>query len=157
MDKCHTFYITLFDGHFNLLPITVAIERMIVIAFPFHHRSIITTKTVAIMLAAMWGLSTILTIIIMIIVPRDIVWPLGIMLFHQKIYPILVVPQSISIICIMAANSFLQYKITVSNRKAAENQRLGNEGEAKNFKTQLLEVQAQAKATITLFLVGAWH
>ena len=72
-----------------LLPITVAIERMIVIAFPFHHRSIITTKTVAIMLAAMWGLSTILTIIIMITVPRDIVWPLGIMLFHQKIYPIL--------------------------------------------------------------------
>ena len=64
------------------------------------------------------------------------------------------VPQSISIICIVAANSFLQYKITLSNGKAAENQRLGNEDEAKNFKTLLQEVQAQAKATITLFLVG---
>ena len=128
---------------------------MIVIAFgPFHHRSIITTKIVAIMLAAMWGLSIILTIIIMISVPRDIVWPLGIMLFYQKIYPILVVPQSISIICIVAANSFLLYKITLSNRKAAENQRPGNKDEANNFKTLLLEVQAQAKATITLFLVG---
>ena len=54
----------------------------------------------------------------------------------------------------MAANSFLQYKITLSNRKAAENQTVGNEDEAKNFKTLLLEVWAQAKATITLFLVG---
>ena len=137
-----------------LLPITVAIERMIVIAFPFHHRRIITTKTVVSGLAAMWVLSTTLTIIIMIIVPRDIVWPLGIMIFHQKIYPILVIPQSISIICIVAANSFLQHKITLSNRKAAENQRLGNEEAAKNFKTLLQEVRAQAKATITLFLVG---
>ena len=36
-----------------LLPITLATERMIVIAFPFCHRSIMTTKTVAGMLAAM--------------------------------------------------------------------------------------------------------
>ena len=137
-----------------LLPITVAVERVIVIGFPFHHRSIMTTKTVVIMLAAMWGLSAILTIIIMIIVPINIVWPVGLTHYHQTICPILVVPQLILIICIMAANSFLKYKITLSNRKAAENQRLGNEEEVKNFKTLLQEVRAQAKATITLFLVG---
>ena len=34
-----------------LLPITLATERMIVIAFPYHHRSIMTTKTVAGLLA----------------------------------------------------------------------------------------------------------
>ena len=54
----------------------------------------------------------------------------------------------------MAANSFLQYKITISNRKAAENQRLGNEEVMKNLKNLLQEVRKQAKATITLFLVG---
>ena len=105
-----------------LLPITVDVERMVVIGFPFHHRSIMTTKTVVIMLAVMWGLSAILTTIIMITVPIDIVWPLGLMHYHQKIYPILVVPQLISIICIVAANGFLKYKIALSNRKAAENQ-----------------------------------
>ena len=57
-------------------------------------------------------------------------------------------------ICIVAANSFLKYKITLSNRKAAENQRLGNEEEVKKFKDLLQEVRAQVKANITLFLVG---
>ena len=137
-----------------LLPITVAVERMVVIGFPFRHRSIMTAKTVIIMLAAMWGLSAILTTIIMITVPIDIVWPLGLTHYHQTVYPILVVPQLISIVCIVAANGFLKYKITLSNRKAAENERLGNEEEVKNFKTLLQEVRAQAKATITLFLVG---
>ena len=56
-----------------LLPITVAIERMVVITFPFHHRSIMTTKAVAGMLATLWGLSAIVTIVIIVVVPVDIV------------------------------------------------------------------------------------
>ena len=75
-----------------------------------------TTKTVIIMLAAMWGLSAILTTIIMITVPIDIVWPLGLTHYHQTIYPILVVPQLISIVCIVAANGFLKYKIALSDK-----------------------------------------
>ena len=50
--------------------------------------------------------------------------------------------------------AFLKYKITLSNREAAENQRLGNEDKVKKFKDLLQEVRAQAKVTITLFLVG---
>ena len=138
----------------GLLPITVAVERMIVIAFPFRHRSIMTTKTVVRMLAVMWGLSAILTIIILITIPFDIVWPLGLIHFHPILYAIMGVTQLISIVCIVAANSFLQYKITISNRKAAENQRLGNEGELKETKNLLHKVRAQAKTTITLFIIG---
>ena len=137
-----------------LSPITVAVERVIVIAFPFRHRSIMTKKTVAYMLSAMWWLSTILTIMIIIILPFDIFWPLALFHWPQIIYAIIGVSQLISIICIVAANSVLQYKITISNRKAAENQRLGNEEEVKRFKKLLKEVRVQAKATITLFLVG---
>ena len=138
----------------NFLPITVAVERMIVIAFPFHHRSIITTKRVVSGLAAMWVLSAIFTTITIITVPIAIVWPLGLIHFHPKVYAVVGVSQLIPMICIVAANSFLKYKITLSNRKAAENQRLGNEEEVKKFKDLLQEVRAQAKATITLFLVG---
>ena len=61
---------------------------------------------------------------------------------------------SINIICIVAANGILQYKITILNRKATENQRLGNEEEVKRSKNRLQEVRAQAKASITLFIVG---
>ena len=57
-------------------------------------------------------------------------------------------------VSIIAANTFLQYKITKSNRKAKENQRLGNKEEVKKFEKLLQELQAQIKATITLFLVG---
>ena len=58
-----------------------------------------------------------------------------------------------SIICTVAANGFLQYKIAITNRKAKENQRLGNE-KMKKFKKLSQEIRAQAKATITMFLVG---
>ena len=136
-----------------LSPIPVAIERMIIIAFPFRHRNIMTTKRVTSMLAAMWGISAIVIIIIMITVPFDVFWSIGMMHFHRIIFAILAFPRIISIICIVAANGFLQYKITISNRKAAENQRLGNE-DAKRSKNLLQVVRIQAKATITLFIVG---
>lgn len=47
-----------------LLPVTGAVEYMIVIAFIYCHRNILTTKTVVSGLAAMWVVSAILTIII---------------------------------------------------------------------------------------------
>ena len=137
-----------------LSPIPVAVERMITIAFPFRHRSIMTTKTVATMLTVMWMLSAILTIIIIITVPVDIVWPLGLIHFHQTFYAVIAISYLTSIICTVAANGFLQYKIAVSNKKAKENQRLGNEVEVKKFKKLSQEIRAQAKATITIFLVG---
>ena len=114
-----------------LLPTTIAVERMIVIAFPLCHRSIVTTKGVASVLAAMRVFSAILIIIAISTLPVDIAWPLGLVHFHPELYAIIGVPRVISIICIMAANSFLQYKIALSNRKAAENQRLGTEEKLK--------------------------
>ena len=137
-----------------LSPIPVALERMIVIAFPFRHRSIMTNKTVAGMIVTMWGASTILTIIIILTVPLDIVWPLATLHWHTNIYAIIAAPRLLAVICIVAANSFLHYKITISNRKAEENQRLRNEEQVKKFKRLLKEIRAQAKPTITLFLVG---
>ena len=137
-----------------MLPITVALERMIVIAFPFRHRSIMTNKTVAGILAAIWVTSIILTMIIIITVPFDIFWPLAVPIWHENIYAIIAAPRLLAIICIVAANSFLLYQITISNRKAEENQRLGNEEQVKKFRKLLKEIRIQTKPTMTLFLVG---
>ena len=113
-----------------------------------------TNKTVVGMLAAMWSTSTIPTIIILITVPLDIVWPLAVLHWHKSIFAIIAAPRLLAIICIVAANSFLYYQVTISNRKAAENQRLGNEEQVKRLRRLLKEIQAQAKPTMTLFLVG---
>ena len=79
-----------------LLPATLTLERMIVIVFPYCHRSIMTAKTVISMLAAMWGLSLILVLMITIIVPADIIWPLALN-YHPTVIPFFVLPQLRSI------------------------------------------------------------
>lgn len=96
-----------------LLPITVAVECTIVIAFPFCHRNIMTTKTIASVLAAMWGLSAILNTIAMVTIPIDIVWLLGLIHIDPTGIAVLGFPQLISLVCIVAANGLLQYKITI--------------------------------------------
>ena len=137
-----------------LLPVTLTLERMIVIVFPYHHRGIMTTKTIIGMLAAMWELSLILTIMITMIVPTDIVWPLGLIYYHPSIASFFVLPQLTSAVLIIITNVVLQYKVILSSRKAKENEKLGNEEEAKQFKKLSQLLHARVKPTITLVMVG---
>ena len=137
-----------------LLPITLATERMIVIAFPYRHRSIMTAKTVAGMLAAMWGTAAILSTAMIVTKSIDIIWPQALVFYSYTSLPFFAVPRLALIVSIIVVNIFLQYKITISNRKVTENERLGNEEEVKKSKKLLQEVQAQVKTTITVFVVG---
>ena len=100
-----------------LSPIPVAIERMIAIAFPLHHRSIMTNKIVACMLAAMWGMAAIVSIMIVALVPIDIDWSLAMIHLHPTFHAIVAVPRLTSIIYIVAANGILQYKLQYLTEK----------------------------------------
>ena len=139
-----------------LLPTTIAIERMIVIKYPYRHRSIMTTKTVIGILAAIWGVSLILTIIIAIIAPLNIAWPLAATSYSPTSAPFILVSRLISAVLITVANVFVQYKVHVSNKKAKENQTLGNEQteETKQLVKLAKLLRAQVKPTITLLLIG---
>ena len=138
-----------------LLPVTIAIERIVVIGFPYRHRSIMTTKMVISLVGAMWGVSIVLTIMATVIVPvNNIVWPLALVDYHPTISLFFRIPRLASAAFITAANTFLQYKVFVSNRKAKENQRLGNEEEVRRFVKLAQLLRAQVKPTITLLLVG---
>ena len=139
-----------------LLPATIAIERMIVIRYPYRHRSIITTKMVIGTLAAIWGVSLILVIIITIVAPLNIAWPLATTDYGATIFPFLVIPRLISAVFITVANVFVQYKVYVSNKKAKENQRLGNEPteETKQLMKIVKLLRTQVKPTIALLLIG---
>ena len=76
-----------------LLPISLAIERMIVIGFPYRHRSIMTTKTAISILAMMWSLSFILTTLITVTVPVNVMWPLALIRFDGIIAPFFALPR----------------------------------------------------------------
>ena len=75
-----------------LLPITLAIERMIVIAFPYRHRDIMTNKTVTSMLAVMWGTATILATIMIATGLIDIDWPQALIYYHRRAFLFFIVP-----------------------------------------------------------------
>ena len=138
-----------------LSPIPVVLERMIVIAFPFRHQSIMMNKTVAGMIVAMWGASIILTTIIILKIPLDIVWPLVVLKWHVNIYAIIAAPRLLAVICIVAANSFLHYKTTISNRKAEENQRLGNEEQVKKVQ-EASKRDSSSSQTYHDIILGRW-
>ena len=137
-----------------LLPITLAMERFVVIVFPYRHRSIMTAKTVISIIASMWGLSLILTIMITIIVPVSIVWPLALIYYNPIVVPFFVLPRLMSAAFIIVTSVILHYKVVVSNRRAKENQKLGNEEEAKQLQKIVEQLRAQVKPIITLLLVG---
>ena len=66
-----------------------------------------TTKTVIGILTAMWGVSLILIMMIMIIVPVHIEWPLAAASLHPTAFSFLGIPQLMSTVCITFANIFM--------------------------------------------------
>lgn len=136
-----------------LLPITLAVERMVVIGFPYRHRSVMTTKMAAGILALIWGLSAILAITVIIIEPINIVWPLALINWRNLLYSLAMIPRLTSAAFVAAANIFLHYRIALSTRKAAENERLENE-EAAQFKKLVELFKALSKTTNTLILIA---
>ena len=137
-----------------ILPGIVAIERMIIIGFPYRHRSIMTTKTVIGILATVLGISVILSVTSTIVVPADVVWPLALVYFNTYVRLLIILFRLTSAVFITIVNIFLYYQVWVSNRKAKENERLGNEEEAKKFQKLIQLLRMQMKSTITLLLVG---
>ena len=137
-----------------LLLITLAIDRVVVIASPYRHRYIMTKRTVAGLLAAVWGSSAILTVTVTIVVPVDIAWPLAVIDYQYTILPFYLLARLTSAIFIIVANVYLFYQVTKSNRKLKQNERLGCEEEAKGF-TKLVQLfRSQSKTTTALLVVG---
>ena len=99
-----------------ILPVTVAIERMIVIGLPYRHRSIMTTKTVIGILATMLGVSLTFTVMITIVVSVYVVWPLALVYYDATVTPFFVILRLTSTVFIIVANSFLYYKVYESNK-----------------------------------------
>ena len=104
------------------------------------------------MIAAVWVLSAVLTAIMTMVVPVDIIWPLTVMDFSDKIRPIILLMTSASFIVV--TNVHLFHKISNLKRKARESEILGNEEESTRLAKLVRLLCSQSKATRTLLIVG---
>lgn len=134
-----------------LLLIPLAVERVIAVkSLSDCHRYTMTKKTVASILATAWGSAAILAVTIMLVVPVDIVWPLAVINFHITILLFFAFARLTSAIFITAANVYLFYKVTESNRKVRE-----DEFEERERFMKLVQLfHLQSKTTITLLMAG---
>lgn len=137
-----------------LLLSTLAIERVVVIASPYRHRYIMTKKMAAGILATVWGLSAIITLAIILLIPFEIIWPLAVIKFEKTYISSYAFARLISATFIIITNIYLYCQVTKSNRKAAENERLGNEEEAKRFTKLVRLIRSQSKTTMILLMLG---
>ena len=137
-----------------LLLIPLAVDCATIIALPLSHDNYRTNRTMAAMIAAVWGMSAGLTVISTIIVPVDIVWPLAVINFSYQIIPFILFARLTAAAFIIVTNAYLFHKVAESKRKARENKTQGNEEEATRFGKIMRLLRSQSKATITLSIVG---
>ena len=137
-----------------LLLITLAIERAAVLALPFSHKSYMTNKTVAGTIAAVWALSAILTAVITIAAPVNIVWPLGVINFSDNIIPFIMSARLTAAAFILVTNAYLFYKAAASKRKARKNKTEGNQEKAARYTKLVQLLRSHLKPTVTVLVVG---
>ena len=142
----------------SLLFVSLAVERVVVIGYPYRHRSIMTTKVVRGMVLATWLVSAIAAAIVVTLSPYSIQWPFGTIFIGRSIVRvILILPFRIcSAGFITAANVFLYYKVQQSNKKAEKNMRAGSAGEEEAYRLKKLikKLNSQTKTVISLLLLG---
>ena len=141
----------------NLLFITLATERVVVIGFPYRHRSIMTKNVVRSMVVATWVVSAVLTTVTIALVPHHFLWPFGAITTtaHSKRIAIHGPIRVIAAAFIIATNAFLYYKVHQSNKKVKENTKTGSSGEEeKRLNKVAQKLQAQMKQTISLLMLG---
>ena len=137
-----------------LLLITLAAEHAAVLALPFSHKSYMTNKTVAGTTATVWVLSAVLTAIITIVVPANIVWLLAVINFSDDIIPFIMSARLIVAAFILVTNAYLFYKAAASKRKARKNKTQGNQGKAVRYAKLVQLLRSHLKPTITVLVVG---
>ena len=143
--------------------ITLAIDRVVAVAFPYRHRSIMTYKRAYIMIILTWIISSIVALAVYLTSSLAFVGPFGAYIPVEKsivlaiFYPFLLVLTIILIICI---NVYLYVQINKSKRKFEENMRThgGNDNneikQLNNSKATYYKFKKQVKITLSLLVLG---
>ena len=140
--------------------INLAIDRVIAIAFPYRHKSIMTYRKAYVMIMSTWVISSIVCLAVYLNTSFAFARPFGTYTPIQAnaapatLYILLLVLSVIVIICI---NVYLYVQINKSKQKLEENFRThGTDGsnESKQLKRRHHKLQKQVKTTLSLLILG---
>jgi len=137
--------------------VLLAIDRVIGVGFPYHHRKIMTDKVVKILLTVSWFLASVIAFSIRFTSSFFFAWPFGnyIIIPGPIASALLVGPMLMSIIMIVVSNGFLYYSTVQSNIKLRRNKRLAGDDQRINRLQRLLNaLQMQAKPTASALILG---
>ena len=137
----------------------LAIDRIIGVAFPYRYRSIMKLKVVYALVASVWIIATILMFLARLLGALYLVWPFGIYISQSGSasgFVVVVLPQVVSAILIVATNAYLYYSIVQSKKKLEDNLKLSGRDEHEISKLQRLihNLQIRFKSSVPVFVLG---
>ena len=139
--------------------INLAIDRFIAIAFPYHHKSIMTYKRAYIMLLSKWIISIIMGVVAYS-TSFAFVGSFGVYTAMEKsigrviLFVLIVMVTVVLIICV---NAYLYVQITKSKQKLEENTRVhgrSDNEEIKQLKRTYYKFRNTLKTTFSLLILG---
>ena len=143
----------------ELLFVTLAIDRFVAIASPYHHRKIMTNKVVITTVAVVWGFAILITSILLFQVPYVHVYPFA-RCYGLNHFPFIYLFKGFvmvfSTVLIVAINVYLYYQVLQSNRKLKENLRLDGESSAttRRHAASKNNLRRHIKPTVSMLLLG---
>ncbi|XP_065885865.1 olfactory receptor 8U3-like [Dysidea avara] len=136
----------------------LAIDRVIGVAFPYHHRKIMTTRVVYTLIAFAWLMAAVTMFIIRVTSTILFARPFGnyLPLPSPVSSILLVLSMVIPIVLTVVSNAYLFYITVQSNKRLQQNRRLnGGEGsEINKIQRFLKALQMQAKPTASALILG---
>ena len=151
--------LSIFSVGSQLLFITLGIDRYVAIAYPFHHRKIMTNKVVIGAIALVWGLAILITLVLVFQVPYEHVYPFA-KCYGLSGFPLIYLFKGFLLVSstalIIAINVYLYYKILQSNNRLEENSRLYGESSAtaRRHAAFRKKLRSHIKPTVSVLLLG---
>ena len=138
--------------------ILLAIDRVIGVGFPYHHRNIMTTKVANTLIGVMWLGAASISLLIKATTSLVFVEPFGFYLVSPNPVTGVIVafPMLGSVALTVATNVYLYYITVQSNNRLQQNLKLSERNEQKinRLRRLLHALQKQTKPTLSVLILG---
>ena len=138
--------------------VLLAIDRVVGVAFPYRYRNIMKLRVVYALIAAVWIIAAVLSLLARIFEAPYMVWPFGIFITQSggpSAFTLYVLPQVVSAILIIGTKVYLYRSIIQSKKKLENNLKLSGRDQNKITKLQRLihNLQMQLESSLPVFVL----
>ena len=139
--------------------VLLAIDRVVGVAFPYRYRNIMKLRVVYALIASMWIIAAVLSLLARIFEAPYMVWPFGIFIPQSggpSAFTLYLLPQVVSAILIVGTIVYLYRSIIQSKKKLENNLKLSGTDQNKITKLQQLihNLQMQLESSLPVFVLG---